>query len=69
MSERRIATPKPWQEYPKPPRRMQRIESMDEIPDFASEDEERAFWDTHYVAPHLIGARQVVRSRKEHSNG
>lgn len=33
------------------------IQTMDEIPRFASEDEEDAFWATHSLAPHLWEGR------------
>ena len=33
---------------------MTEIDSWDEVPDFASDDEERDFWDTHSLGPALL---------------
>lgn len=37
----------------RPARRFKLIHSLDEIPEFASEDEEHRFWSTHELADEL----------------
>jgi hypothetical protein len=39
---------------------MKTIESWDEVPKFASEDEERRFWDTHGVGPGILERMRPV---------
>lgn len=39
---------------------MKTINSWDEVPKFASEDEERRFWDTHDVGPAILAQMRPV---------
>jgi hypothetical protein len=44
----------------KPERRLTLIHSLDEIPEFATEAEERAFWETHEVSDELAAQAEPL---------